>query len=228
MREIYIQHAEIFPLEIRKLLRSLCESAFFSHGLLTGSWIFPIYEYAFKIRYPLKTFDIDFAVNLASLGSLKSVDLEKALNALGYVTVFDYRTGLRKYSKEGFEIEFLVQRRDSRDADHIPIKQLNVTATPLPFLDILFQATLVVNLGEFKVKIPSPEALFVHKLIIAQRRNNVVKQENDLSQCRALIPALCHEKLVQLIRSLKFSIKTKKAILTSCRDVNFPPQSLEL
>ena len=127
MKEICIQNAEIFPLEIHKLLRTLYESGFFSHGLLTGSWIFPLYEYAFKIRYPLKTFDIDFAVNLASLGSLKSVDLEKALNALGYVTVFDYRTGLRKYSKEGFEIEFLVQRRDSRDADHIPIKESNIS-----------------------------------------------------------------------------------------------------
>jgi len=105
------QNAEIFPLEIHELLHTLYESSFFSHGLLTGSWIFPLYENVFKIRYPLKTFDIDFAVNLASLGSLKSVDLEKALNALGYVTVFDYRTGLRKYSKEGFEIEFLVQRR---------------------------------------------------------------------------------------------------------------------
>ena len=77
MKEIYIQHAEIFPLEIHELLRSLYESGFFSHGLLTGSWIFPLYEKAFKIRYPLKTFDIDFAVNSASLSSLKSVDLEK-------------------------------------------------------------------------------------------------------------------------------------------------------
>ncbi len=95
MKEICIQHAEIFPVEIRELLRSLYESGFFSHGLLTGSWIFPLYEKAFKIRYPLKTFDIDFAVNLASLNSFKSVDLENILNALGYVTVFDYRTGLK-------------------------------------------------------------------------------------------------------------------------------------
>jgi len=70
MKEISIQHAEIFPLEIRELLRSLHESGFFSHGLLTGSWIFPLYEHAFNIRYPLKTFDIDFAVNLASLSSM--------------------------------------------------------------------------------------------------------------------------------------------------------------
>lgn len=227
MKEISIQRPEIFPSEIRELLRSLYITGFFSHGLLTGSWVFPLYESAFKIRYPLKTFDIDFVVNLSSFRSLKSVDLEKTLVGLGYVTVFDYRTGLRKYSKEGFEVEFLVQRRGSRDLDHIAIKQLNVTATPLPFLQILFHATLLVDFGDFKIKIPAPEALFVHKLIIAQRRINLVKQENDLSQCKALIPVLCQEQLLKIIRSFKLSTKTKKAIITSCQAVEFPPQSLE-
>jgi hypothetical protein len=150
------------------------------------------------------------------------------LVGLGYVTVFDYRTGLRKYSKEGFEVEFLVQRRGSRDLDHIAIKQLNVTATPLPFLQILFHATLLVNFGDFKIKIPAPEALFIHKLIIAQRRNNLVKQENDLSQCKALIPVLCQEQLLKIIRFSKLSAKTKKAIITSCQAIEFPPQSLDL
>jgi len=228
MKEISIQRPEIFPPEIRELLRSLCITGFFSHGLLTGSWVFPLYESAFKIRYPLKTFDIDFVVNLSSFRSLKSVDLERTLVGLGYVTVFDYRTGLRKYSKEGFEVEFLVQRRGSRDLDHIAIKQLNVTATPLPFLQILFHATLSVNFGDFKIKIPSPEALFVHKLIIAQRRNNLIKQENDLSQCKALIPILNQEQVLEIIGFFKFNTKTKKAIITSCHNIDFPPQSLEL
>ena len=228
MKEISIQRFEIFPLEIRELLRSLCITGFFSHGLLSGSWVFPIYESAFKIRYPLKTFDIDFVVNLSSFRSLKSVDLEKTLIGLGYVTVFDYRTGLRKYTKKGFEVEFLVQRRGGRDLDHIAIKQLNVTATPLPFLQILFHAILLVNFGDFKIKIPVPEALFVHKLIIAQRRNNLVKQENDLSQCKALMPVLNQEEIVKIIRFFKFSTKTKKAIITSCQAIDFPPQSLNL
>jgi len=226
MKEISIQRPEIFP-EIRELLRSLFITGFFSHGLLTGSWVFPLYESAFNIRYPLKTFDIDFVVNLSSFRSLKSVDLEKTLVGLGYVTVFDYRTGLRKYSKEGFEVEFLVQRRGSRDLDHIAVKQLNVTATPLPFLQILFHATLAVNLGDFKIKIPAPEALFVHKLIIAQRRTSLVKKENDLSQCKALIPVLNQKEMLKIVRFFKFSTKTKKAIISSCHAIEFPPQSFD-
>jgi hypothetical protein len=105
---------------------------------------------------------------------------------------------------------------------------LNVTATPLPFLEILFHATLSINFEDFRIKIPAAEALFVHKLIIAQRRNNLVKQENDLSQCKALIPVLCQEQLLKIIRFFKLSTKTKKAIITSCQAIEFPPQSLKL
>jgi len=226
MKELRIPSSGIFPEGIHELLRSLHQSGFFTHALLSGSWIFPIYEAIFNIRYVLKTFDIDFAVDLASLGSFKPVDLERIFSHLGYVPVFDYTSGLRKYSREGFEIEFLVQRKGNRDADRIPIPQLNVTATPLPFLDILFQFPLFVNLGDLKVRIPCPEALFVHKLIVAQKRKNVVKRENDLSQCRALIPVIESEKLRQIVRSMKLGPKTKKAILASCRIINFPPPKL--
>jgi hypothetical protein len=227
MKEISIQRPEIYPPEIRELLRSISITGFFAHGLLTGSWVFPVYESAFQIQYPLKTFDIDFVVNFSAIRSLKPVDLEKSLIGLGYVTVFDYGTGLRKYSKEGFEIEFLVQRRGSRDLDHIALKQLNVTATPLPFLQILFHATLAVDLGDFRIKIPAPEALFVHKLIIAQRRTSLAKKENDLSQCKALIPVLDQKEILKIVRFFKFSTKTKKAIITSCYAIEFPPQSFD-
>ena len=177
MKELRIQNTNLFPETIHELLRSLYKAGFFSHGLLTGSWIFPLYEAAFGIRYVIKTFDIDFVIDLISLTSLKPVDLEKVFADLGYIVVFDYRSALRKYSREGFEIEFLVQRKGNRDPDHIPVQKLNITATPLPFLDILFQFPLMLNLGDFKVRVPCPEALFVHKLIVAQKRKNATKQE---------------------------------------------------
>ena len=97
----------------------------------------------------------------------------------------------------------------------------------LPFLDILFQETLVVNLGNYKVRIPSPEAFFIHKLIIAQRRSTIVKKENDLSQGKAIIPILHQDQLSKLIRTFRASAKTKKAILDSCRAISFPPHILQ-
>jgi hypothetical protein len=226
MKELRIQKTGIFPEEIHGLLRTLYRMGFFSHSLLAGSWIFPLYEAVFNIRYALKTFDIDFAIDLVSLRSAKPANLEKLFKDLGYVRVIDYTSGLRKYSREGFEIEFLVQRKGDREPEHVPISRLNVTATPLPFLDILFESPLLLNLGDLKIKVPCPEALFIHKLIVAQRRRNSLKEENDLSQCRASIPVLETEKLQQVIRSMKLGPKTKKAILISCEMIHFPPQKL--
>jgi len=224
--EIQLLKSDIFPEDIQKLLRSLSLCGFFSHSLLVGSWIFPIYKETFNLHYALKTFDIDFAIDAAPRGPLKPIDLEKIFIDLGYVPVTDYMTGLRKYSKRGLEIEFLAHRKGNQDVDRAAVKQLNITATPLPFLNILFQFPLVAEFPDFKVQIPCPEALFIHKLIIAQRRNRVVKQENDLSQCRTLIPILIDEKLGRIIRSLKLGLKTRKAIITSCKRINFPPHKL--
>jgi len=226
--EIRLLKRDIFPEDIRELLRSLYESGLFSYGLLVGSWVFPLYKEAFNVHYPLKTFDIDFAVDVASLRPPKSVDLEKIFIDLGYIAIMDYTTGLRKYSKGGFEIEFLVHRQGNRDLDRAPVKQLNITAIPLPFLNILFQLPLLVELADFKIRTPCPEALFIHKLIIAQRRNNEAKKENDLSQCSILIPILNQNKLIKIIGLLKLSQKTWKAIITSCAKINFPPHLLRL
>jgi len=226
MKALKVHKTGVLPKEIHALLRSLYQIGFFSHSLLAGSWVFPLYKAVFNIRYALKTFDIDFAIDLISLGSAKPVNMESLFKDLGYIPVIDYATGLRKYSREGFEIEFLVQRKGNRDPDHIPIPRLNVTATPLPFLDILFQSPLIINLADFTIRVPCPEALFIHKLIVAQRRTNSIKKENDLSQCQALIPVLETNKLQKIIRTMKLGPKSKKAILTSCETVHFPPQKL--
>jgi len=226
--EIRLARSDIFPEDIRKLLQTLYRSGFFAIGLLVGSWVFPLYKEAFKIHYALKTFDIDFAVDIASLASLNPIDLEKLFADLGYIHVVDYGTGLRKYSRAGFEIEFLVHRPGNRDRNHASVRQLNITATPLPFLNIIFQFPFVIDVEDFKVRIPCPEALFVHKLIIAQRRSSLAKRENDLSQCKALISGLKREKLSKIIRSLKMGPKTRKAIIASCETIDFPPHKLGL
>ena len=158
--EIQLLNSAMFPEDIRKLLRSLYRCGFFSHSLLVGSWIFPIYKETFNIHYALKTFDIDFAVDTASWGPLKPIDLEKIFIDLGYVPVTDYMTGLRKYSKGGLEIEFLVPRKGNQDVDHATVKQLNITAIPFPFLNILFQFPLVCRIPRFQGSDTLPGGFF--------------------------------------------------------------------
>jgi len=71
-----------------------------------SGWAFPVYQRALGIDYPLKTFDIDFALEKSS--SYPTFDLDESLRTMGCLPLDDHQTGLRKYTWAGFEVEFLV------------------------------------------------------------------------------------------------------------------------
>jgi len=218
----------IYPEDIETLLQALSKADFFSQGLLIGSWIMPIYREIFNIHYILKTFDIDFAVETISSKKPNHVNLEKIFIDLGYVVVTDYETGLRKFTKGGFEVEFLIHRPGGRDIPMKNISHLNITAMPLPFIDILFLFPISVRFIDYEVRVPCPESLFIHKLIVAQRRTNDAKRENDLAQCRILTTSLDQQMLRKIMVSLKLSRKIQSNIVASCTTIGFPPQLIEL
>jgi len=222
MAEIIIPKGKImFPEEVEALLYALHRAGFFSHGLLIGSWVFPIYREAFDIHYALKTFDIDFAVDTASK-RIDKIDLEKIITGLGYLPVLTM-SGVQKFTRKGFEIEFLIHREGGKETEKVDIRHLNITATPLPFLAILFQSPIPVDLIDYQVMIPCPEALFIHKLIVAQKRRQRAKADKDLEQCKALVSGIDREKLNQITAFLKFSSRTRRMIQASCEANGFPP-----
>jgi hypothetical protein len=221
--KVNLNSAVFLPENVIEVLRSLSQAGFFAQGLLIGSWVMPIYQEIFKIQYKLRTFDIDFALDIIPPKVSDYLDLEKIITDLGYVVVTDYQTGLRKFSKEGFAIEFLIHRKGGRDVPKIEVKHLKVNALPLPFINVLFLFPLIVDFGEYSIRIPSPETLFIHKLIIAQRRKKEVKKENDLAQCKVLSTIVDSEKLSQISDSLNLSRKNRKLMIASCDAINFPP-----
>jgi len=156
------------------------------------------------------------------------VNLEKIFIDSGYVVVTDYETGLRKFSKGGFEVEFLIHRRGGRDTQTKNINHLDITATPLPFIDILFRFPIIVSFVDHETRVPCPESLFIHKLIVAQRRTNNAKRENDFDQCRILTTILDRQMLRKIMMSMKLGRKTKGNIITSCTAIGFPPHLLDL
>ena len=218
-----------YPDDVETLLKALFGAGFFQSGVLIGSWVMPLYRELFGLQYALKTFDIDFAVEAAVAGrSGGKIDLEKILVDAGYVILTDYDTGLRKFSKGGFEIEFLCHRRGGRDIPKLDLKHWNITAVPLPFIDILFQYPLELSFADYEIRIPCPEALFIHKLIIAQRRTNSTKGENDLAQCRCIAAILEPARLARIMKSFKLSGRTRKQMGVSCEAIHFPPQNILL
>jgi hypothetical protein len=218
-----------FPDDVEALLRALFGAGFFRSGVLIGSWVMPLYSEIFGLQYALRTFDIDFAVDAAVADrSSRRIDIEMILVEAGYVILTDYDTGLRKFSKGGFEIEFLCHRRGNREIPKQDLKYWNITAVPLPFIDILFQYPLALTVGDYEIRIPCPEALFIHKLIVAQRRTGSTKGENDLAQCRCIASILEPARMKRIMKSLKLSSKTRKQMEDSCKAIEFPPQNISL
>lgn len=225
--QISVKNKDIFPVEVRELLHDFYSAGFFEESMLIGSWVMPLYQEAFGINYTLRTLDIDFAVKFVYSDRHKKIDLEKVITDLGYIPVM-MQSGIRRFTRENFTIEFVVQRKGGRDDEVIQISKWNITASPLPFVEILLGFPFTADFGEFKVRAPLPEAFFVHKLITAQRRPGESKKDKDLDQCSIIAKQLDFGRLKAVVESLNISKKTQKSLRASCEMIDFPPQKLGL
>jgi hypothetical protein len=171
--------------------------------------------------------DIDFAVKFAASDKGKETDLEMVMTGMGYIPVM-MQSGICKYTRENFSIEFVVHRKGGSDDDVVAIKKWNITAVPLPFIDILLGFPFIADFGDFRVKAPIPEAYFIQKMITAQRRPGESKRDKDLEQCLVIAGRVDPERLTAVVGSLKLSAKSRAALLASCEAIEFPPQRLGL
>lgn len=208
-------------------MQALHSAGFFEDSMLVGSWVMPLYQEAFGISYTLRTLDIDFAVNFISPDRDNKTDLDKIITGLGYIPVF-MRSGICTYTRENFTVEFIVHRKGGKDDKVISIRRWNITASPLPFVDLLLHFPFFAEFENFKVRAPLPEAFFVHKLITAQKRPVESKKDKDLDQCSILARHLDPDRLKEVVGSLKLGRKTQNTLRASCVAIDFPPQKLGL
>ena len=218
--EITFKHS-LFVQPVTELLGELARIGFFSHGLLIGSWPMVVYTSHFTLQYGLATDDIDFAVeNVVKVPSKPVETIPEVLERLGYEPLADY-SGIETFIHGTFEVEFLTHRRGGSAPLSVIIPPWKVSAQPLPFIDMLFIRPTTVVIGDFSIRIPSPEALLLHKLIVAQRRtgrSKVEKKEKDLQQCSVLTDIARPDELKQLIQEYRLSKDARKAINISCAE----------
>lgn len=218
--EIVFKHTP-FVSPVTDLLRELDRIGFFSHGLLIGSWPMTIYADHFTLAYALATDDIDFAVeNVVRVPAKRSETIPEILDRLGYTPIKDY-SGIETFLHGTFEVEFITHRRGGEGPPSVVIPPWKVSAQPLPFIDMLFIRPNTVTIEDFSIRIPSPEAFVVHKLIIAQRRtgqDKEFKKEKDLQQCSALVEIVQDEEIQRIVSEYRLSKETRKAIQTSCTE----------
>jgi hypothetical protein len=204
---------------VNDLLREMSKSGFFTHGLLIGSWPMIVYSNHFTLPYGLATNDIDFAVDSAvKVPAAGGENIPQILERLGYTSVMDY-TGIETFLQGTFEVEFLTHRKGGSGPPAVVIPPWKVSAQPLPFIDLLFIRPVTVSLEDFTIRIPSPEAMMLHKLIIAQRRtgrDKEFKKEKDLQQCSVLAEVVRDDELKQITQDYRLSKDAKKMICASC------------
>jgi hypothetical protein len=216
-----------FPAEIDTLIKALSKAGFFESSLLIGSWVMPVYQDLYKIKYVLKTGDIDFAVHVAHGRKEIRTDFNRLITELGF-TGFISGEGVQKFTSGGYEVEFIVQRKGDSDLSSMSVKEWNISAQSLPFVNILTDNSDVAELDRFIIRYPVPEAFFLHKLIIAQKRKKEAKKLKDLEQCSVLTAILDEDNLLKILSTYKLSSQTKRLIRTSCEILNFPLHKLGL
>jgi hypothetical protein len=214
-----------FPPPIGGLLRTLSKVGFFDRSLLIGSWVMPLYQELYGVRYVLRTFDVDFAVHLVHQQKKMRADLGRLINDLGFVG-FMAAEGVQKFTAKGYEVEFIAPRAGGREVGALTVREWNINALPLPFVNILIGFSETVDVDGFTVRIPIPEAYFVHKLVVAPRRLTIEKREKDLEQCAALIPIVDDKRLLQVMQAQRFSKASRQSIDKSCDAIRFPLQRL--
>ncbi len=220
MMKVTIRTKGLFPEALEDLLKAMGSAGFFKDGILVGSWVFVLYGSIYGVEYPIRTFDVDFAVPPVLDPTRSGFDLEKIITGRGYLPVTE-QSGWRKYTREGFGVEFITNRRGNRDGVDV-IKPLNITALRLPFLDLLFESPITVDLADFRLRVPSPESLFLHKLITSQRRIETTKAEKDLEQCRYLVKVIEFPKVTELIRKRHWSRESRKRLMAACEKIGLP------
>jgi hypothetical protein len=211
----------VFPPDIYGLLQTLSSSGFFERSLLVGSWVMSIYQELYNVDYVLKTLDVDFAVHVAHQFKDNKADLEKLISELGF-SDFISAQGLQKFTAGGYEIEFVAHRQGGRKDNVVVVKEWNITAQPLPFINILLEFSELAKIDDFFIRFPIPESFFLHKLIIAQKRRSEAKQAKDLDQCKILKEIINHDQLNQIIKSQKMSKETRRCIRSSSEAIEFP------
>ncbi len=167
---------------LKNVLEKLHKTGCLEHIILIGSWASHLYEVYYnseEYRPLIRTSDVDFLIPNPRKVKAVNINVGEILGDLNFVKSFNRSNGMVKYEREGLTIEFLVPEMGKGGHEPLNIKELNVMAQPLRFLNMLTEDLLVVQYEGMDIKVPDPIAYAFHKLIISGRRLKTEKQAKD-------------------------------------------------
>lgn len=179
-------------------------------GVLIGTHAFTVIgnNLGKKWQNPaLRTQDVDFAKGSVKFASSQTTETQEKLSipdrinmlkmGLTPVPALNWNGHSTSFSnKRGFRVDFLVPLVGKPKDSTVFIKDFNVAATPMRFLDYLieetFETTAVSSSGSVTVTVPHPERFAFHKLIVAANRpkHEAPKVRKDIHQAWQLFEIL--------------------------------------
>lgn len=164
--------------EFFKIIKLLDSFNLLDHLIIIGSWAEYLYEKGnilSEFKHSIKTEDIDFLVDNIRK-PYESIDIIKVLEDKDYIVDLNYN-GVPKIFNENIEIEFLAKQK-GKPVNPVWVNSLKINAPTLTHLEFFSEHSILVEYKEVKVKIPSPSAYLIHKILIQNERQQDKKQKD--------------------------------------------------
>jgi len=206
-----------------EIIIKLGETGVLTDIVLIGSWCLYLYRDIFKnadTMPAVRTVDLDFLVPNPPKIKHK-VDISKILEELDFVEEFSHLSGNSKFIHPDLEVEFIIPEKGrGKDGPHI-IKEINVRAQGLRYVDLLQDHTIIILYNNYPVRVPEPSAFVLHKLQLSGRRGKKEKKIKDLETAKGLGEYLANreeqvEKMKEIYRNLPG--KWKREILEVAKE----------
>ena len=190
------------------LLRDLNEKKALDNMILVGGWALNLYNHHYKNPLiPTKnTVDIDFLFR-EKTKIKEPFALDKFLEDRGFTTKVSQLTGERKFVNDKMDIDFLIPLVGRETENSIvPIKEYNVEATKLRYLDISTKFTINIDYNGMNLTLPHPAAYTYAKFMVFPLRYNKEKALKDLDTAKKMSEYISSDKkqLDNLVKMMEY------------------------
>ena len=169
--------------------------------IICGSWAEYVYEKSNLVKgfkQVGKTTDLDFLIeNLRK--PKESVDIITIAEEKGFLYSEDYITGCSKFFRDEFEVEFLICQKGN-GVEKLPRTNIGVNAQQMTHMEILKKNTIHINLNQYIIKVPIPEAYVIQKMSINKKRG--IKEIPDREKIDNLLNYIDINKLDGMFQKL--------------------------
>lgn len=164
--------------KLSEIIQAFADAGFINDVILIGSWCLSFYVEVFEGFVPsVRTTDIDFYVPDSKRAN--AADLSERLKSINYDHFQDSMTSKSRFvSPEGFEVEFLA-KLNREGLSCVRLGSSGIFAESLSYVDLFGSNYIEVKRNGILVKVASPSAFAIQKILINDRRGNKAEKDSQ-------------------------------------------------